>query len=191
MQVKKDDYRAKQVGIMLSHETNPNETHYSANLSHWYGDSKTINIEADALALLRKAYNGEYVELNPLKDVSTGHKYHFWRLYQYEEENYPLFFVHLPNLRNRDIVEVLRVLDMAYGDTNQETTDWALEFQVLTRMLVREKSLLVNPLYLDLSQDPTMAELLEALPSEDRHTYRVARQMSQEEILRMHQEYEG
>ena len=50
MQIKQDSYRESQVRTMLAHETDPNETHYAARLSHWWGDAKDINIEADALA---------------------------------------------------------------------------------------------------------------------------------------------
>lgn len=190
MQIKKDEYRAKQTKVMLEHETAPGEVHYAARLSHWWGDAKTINIEADALDLLTRAYSGEYVEVNEPEDKSTGREYHFWRLYEYEDKNYPLLFVRLPHLSNLDTVQVLRVMDMAYGDTDQETTDWALEYQVLTRMLIHEKSLLVNPLYLDLSEEDTMAELLEALPEDDRDTYVAARRLGQEKILEMFQENE-
>ncbi len=190
MQIKKDEYRAKQTKIMLEHETAPGEVHYAARLFHWRGDTKHINIEADVLSLLTRAYSGEYVEVNEPKDTGTGKRYHFWCLYEYGQKNYPLLFVHLPHLNNRDIVELLRVLDVNYGNTEQETTDWALEYQVLTRMLIHEKALLVNPLHLDLSEEDAMAELLETLPEDDRDIYIAARQLGQEEILEMFREYE-
>ena len=61
---------------------------------------------------------------------------------------------------------------------------------MLTRMLIHEKALLVNPLHLVLSEEDAMAELLETLPEDDRDIYIAARQLGQEEILEMFREYE-
>ena len=176
MQVKKDEYRAEQVGIMLSHEINPEETHYAAHLSHWFGDSKP-NVEADALTVLQKAYRGEYVEVNEPEHKVGQERYLFWNEYKYQD--HPLLFVRLPCLTSLDIVEILRLLDMAYGNTNQETPDWALEFQILTRMLVQQKCLLANPVYLDISDEVFRQELLQALPDMDREDYASALDLSQ------------
>jgi len=188
MQVIKDGYRAEQVGIMLRHESNPEEVHYAAKLSHWNSDSKTINVEADALALLHKAYSGEYVEVNEPERELSRKRYLFWSEYQYKD--HPLVFVCLPHLTNRDTIEILRLWDEAYGDTDQETPDWALEFQILTRMLVHEKCLLVNPVHLDASDEGFCQKLLAALPHEDRAEYVEARALNQEDIARRHQERE-
>ena len=38
-------------------------------------------------------------------------------------------------------------------NTNQETTKWALEYQLLTRMLVKENALILNPKHLELDLD--------------------------------------
>ena len=48
----------------------------------------------------------------------------FWMHYQYEDENYPLFFVRLPGLTNANIVQLLSNFDLMYGSINQETTDF-------------------------------------------------------------------
>lgn len=45
------------------------------------------------------------------------------------------------------------MFDTWYGDTDQETTKWALEYQLLTRMLVKENALILNPKYLELDLD--------------------------------------
>lgn len=105
--------------------------------------------------------------------------------YKYEDENYPLLFIELPHLNNRDIVCLLRLFDELYGDTNQETTAWALEYQLLTRMLVTEKQLLVNPTHLDLS-DTEGIDVLNAIPVEDRSRYLSARGITLEQVQRMH-----
>ena len=76
----------------------------------------------------------------------------FWKNEKYEEMDYPLAFVELHNLRNKEIVEVLSKFDTLYGDTDQDTEEWALEFQVLTRLLVKHHAILINPKYLALNE---------------------------------------
>lgn len=51
-----DQYKVEQLKKMLAHETNPNETHYGANLSHWHGDSKPIQLDAGGLRALIRYY---------------------------------------------------------------------------------------------------------------------------------------
>ena len=41
---------------MLSHEENKKEEHYGARLSHWYGDSNTLTIDAGGLRALINYY---------------------------------------------------------------------------------------------------------------------------------------
>lgn len=153
-------------------------------------------VDKEALALLADAYGGKYIEVNPysptpssgipleINGINYG-KGSFWMYYEYEDENYPLLFVELPHLNNRDIVCLLRLFDKLYGDTNQETTEWTLEYQLLTRMLVTEKQLLVNPKYLDLS-DTEGIDVLNAIPVEDRSRYLSARNITPEQVQRMH-----
>lgn len=76
----------------------------------------------------------------------------FWKNEKYEEMDYPLAFVELHNLRNKEIVEILSMFDTLYGDTDQDTEEWALEFQVLTRLLVKHHAILINPKYLALNE---------------------------------------
>lgn len=184
MQIKQDSYREGQVRTMLSHETDPNEVHYAARLSHWWGDAKPINIEADALALLADAFAGKYIEVNPPKDDRPRMPYRVWEYELYEGKK-PLFFVYLPGLINLDIVKLLGEFDLLYGDTAQETTEWALEYQVLTRMLVHEKSLLVNPSFLDISEEEVLQKILGCMPDAAKTTYQEARQLSDEEIQKL------
>jgi len=186
MFVKKDAYREIQVRIMLERETN-DAVSYNANLSHWAKDSKPINVEADVLAVLADAYAGKYVEVNddtqpPLQDTN----YFYWTNYEYEDEGYFLFFVMLPHLNNRDVVRLLCEFDRLYGDTDQETTEWSLEFQILTRMLTHNKALLVNPKYLDLTEAQDLIAAL--LPDEDKAEYLRARTIPQETIREMFRE---
>ena len=189
MQIKQDSYRESQVRTMLAHETDPNETHYAARLSHWWCDAKDINIEADALALLAEAFAGKYIEVNPPKDDRPRMPYRFWDYEGYEGKK-PLFFLHLPGLTNLDIVKLLQTFDVFYGNTMQETTEWALEYQVLTRMLIHEQSLLVNPTFLDISEEEVLQEILACLPDAAKQAYLKARQLGDEEVQRLFDEWE-
>ena len=110
--------------------------------------------------------------------------------YQYEDENYPLFFVRLPGLTNANIVQLLDNFDLMYGSTDQETTDRALEYQLLTRMLVHDKCLLVNPRYLDITTEEVFLNLTEGLSEQDLEIYKKARRVSQEAILKAFEKYE-
>jgi len=52
-----EEYKVKQLELMLSHEEG--EDGYGAHLTHWYGDSKPIQLDAGALKVLIKYYKGE------------------------------------------------------------------------------------------------------------------------------------
>lgn len=201
MKIKKDAYREQQVRTMLSYMSGDPDKDYPANLSHCSPDAKPICVEADALNLLANAYAGKYIEVNdPQPAPHTGVDLEldgaafegclFWMYYQYEDENYPLFFVRLPGLTNANIVQLLDNFDLMYGSTDQETTDWALEYQLLTRMLVHDKCLLVNPRYLDITTEEVFLNLTEGLSERDLEIYKKARRVSQEAILKAFEEYE-
>ncbi len=70
--------------------------------------------------------------------------------YEYAE---PLYFVELPKISAYQKITLLAMFDTWYGDTDQETTKWALEYQLLTRMLVKENALILNPKHLELDLD--------------------------------------
>ena len=54
-----DDYKVKQLILMLSHEEGSGkDVGYGAHLSHWYGDSKPIQLDAGALRVLIEYYKG-------------------------------------------------------------------------------------------------------------------------------------
>lgn len=57
-----DDYKVKQLRQMLSHETG-NEEHYGARLSHWYGDTRTLTIDAGGLKALIEYYSHNDTDL--------------------------------------------------------------------------------------------------------------------------------
>ena len=54
-----DEYKVKQLEAMLSHEEGEGrDVGYGAHLSHWYGDSKPIQLDAGALRVLIQYYGG-------------------------------------------------------------------------------------------------------------------------------------
>lgn len=55
----KDEYKVKQLKAMLSHEEGSGyDVGYGAHLSHWWGDSKPIQLDAGALKALIDYYSG-------------------------------------------------------------------------------------------------------------------------------------
>ena len=58
LDVSSRDYKISQLKTMLKHETAKHESHYNAKLSHWAGDTKTIDIDAGALLALINYYQG-------------------------------------------------------------------------------------------------------------------------------------
>ena len=55
-----NEYKVRQLLIMLSHEIGDGENDgYGANLTHWYGDSKPIRLDAGALKALIDYYKGD------------------------------------------------------------------------------------------------------------------------------------
>lgn len=107
----------------------------------------------------------------------------FWANYEYEDR--PLCFVRLEDKLPADaIVRILSLFDLWYGNTDQETTDWALEFQLLARMLLSDDALLVNFKYLELPDEclDELTDILSDVDSELGNQYRRAFAMTQEQI---------
>lgn len=48
---------------MLAHETSKSEEHYGARLSHWYGDTNTLTIDAGGLKALIRYYETHNTDL--------------------------------------------------------------------------------------------------------------------------------
>ena len=83
----------------------------------------------------------------------------------YEYEDSPLFILCAGTLCNRigfpNVVDIIATLDEWYGNTEQETTEWALEFEIWVRFLLADGSIILNPKYLAL--DEVKDEFLELL----------------------------
>lgn len=91
-----------------------------------------------------------------------------WKEYEYEEKNYQLEFLELESLTDKNICDILQLFDQFYGNTDQETTEYALEFQILTRMLVCHHAILVNPMHLALEECITEFEHMMSKTNFDR-----------------------
>lgn len=62
-----DDYKVKQLRQMLAHETGSGE-HYGARLSHCYGDTRTLTIDAGGLKALIHYYETHNTDLEGTDD---------------------------------------------------------------------------------------------------------------------------
>lgn len=54
----------------------------------------------------------------------------------YEYEGQPLYFLEQP-MTEKQKLDLIQKFDEWYGNTDQETTVWALEFQIIVRMLLQ------------------------------------------------------
>lgn len=83
----------------------------------------------------------------------------------YEYENSPLFILLAGTPCNRiwfpNVVDIIASLDEWYGNTEQETTEWALEFEIWVRSLLLDGGIILNPKHLAL--DEVKDEFLELL----------------------------
>lgn len=58
-----DEYKVNQLKQMLAYETSNSEEHYGARLSHWYGDTKVLTIDAGGLGALIEYYSKHDTDL--------------------------------------------------------------------------------------------------------------------------------
>lgn len=77
----------------------------------------------------------------------------------YEYEGQPLYFLEQP-MTEKQKLDLIYQFDEWYGNTDQETTVWALEFQIIVRMLL-QGYLVINPYYLALEE--VLTDILDCL----------------------------
>lgn len=79
----------------------------------------------------------------------------------YEYADSPLYILStgIPEVPNAG--DILAALDEWYGNTEQETTEWALEFEIWARSILLYGGFILNPQHLAL--DEVMDEFLELL----------------------------
>ena len=90
-------------------------------------------------------------------------KFYTYRWYEYETD--PLLFLALPDgeLGLEQKAMILKTLDVLYGDTDQDTTEWAMEYELWARMLLLNDALLINPKHLYMENGFIPPELHEIL----------------------------
>lgn len=86
----------------------------------------------------------------------------------YEYEHHPLYFFKT-KLDAEEQMWILSQFDIWYGSTDQETEQYALEYAVITRMLLNN-AVVLNPRHLALGE--VLAELLPLIPASQREHYR-------------------
>lgn len=70
-----DAYKVRQLKKMLAHEESKTEEHYGARLTHWYGDTNTLTIDAGGLRALIRHYQKHSTNLendNEYEDKLDG-----------------------------------------------------------------------------------------------------------------------
>lgn len=75
----------------------------------------------------------------------------FYDAYEYES-GVPLAFIQFYGLGLAQKAMLLKKLDELYGATDQETTEWALEYEVIARMLTHDDWFPCNPRHLVLAE---------------------------------------
>lgn len=103
----------------------------------------------------------------------------------YEYEGHPLLILMLPDKIGDSLAaRMLHQLDEWYGDTDQDTTDWALEYQVWARNLLAGDGIVLNPRYLAITE---VQDIIEDLLSEEsyknRRAYRTAMALDEQKLL--------
>lgn len=68
----------------------------------------------------------------------------------YEYEDQPLFFIK-QEMTDAQKLLLISKMDEWYGNTDQDTTDYALEFAVVVRMILCDY-LVINPRYLEIEE---------------------------------------
>ena len=104
----------------------------------------------------------------------------------FEFEEYPLAFIPLHSLTAEQKLALLTELDLLYGDTDQDTTDYALEYQVVMRMLLHESWFPINLKYLALPE--CVSSFKAVLNSENYAMLEKAVEMDPAEILKQYEE---
>ena len=101
-----------------------------------------------------------------------------------EDDNYAFLPINIE--ASVSIIKLLKMFDELYGNTAQNLSDWAAEFQLITRMLIHHNAILVNPIHLEIDEE-TLVQILMNIPYEhDRELYQQAREylrLSKEENI--------
>lgn len=97
-----------------------------------------------------------------IKEVGTIHIYS-----HYEYEDYPLFFLSV-HLTEKERMLFIKHFSFWYGNTDQDTETYSLEFSIIINMLL-SNSVVLNPKYLLLEE--VLDDILMLLPEQEREQY--------------------
>lgn len=114
-------------------------------------------------------HNGNLVEVEPHIDFhedndgegtlfdDAGNKTGTARVYGWNiEDPYiddPLYFIFLPSLTAEQRFQLIKLFEGWYGDTDQDVSIWATEFELIVRMLCYETcALVINPMFLEMDK---------------------------------------
>lgn len=85
-----DSYKVNELQKMLAHETSDSEEHYGARLSHWYGDTNHLTIDAGGIRALIRYYSEHDTDLGAKTITHDGDtfelvdhvpsNYHIWNI---------------------------------------------------------------------------------------------------------------
>lgn len=103
----------------------------------------------------------------------------------------PLYFISIGDIGSDNILKLISQFDTWYGDTDQEITTWATEFQKLALMLINHQMLLVNPRYLLITDilyelNEMLAEMGAPTFAPGKTVYTAATQKTPEEIWNLY-----
>lgn len=106
-----------------------------------------------------------------LEEIMSADKYILWNYKEYAMT--PLGFLPIRPLDSEDKLALLRNIQLWYEDTDQETEDFSLEFEAVSRMLLFDDAVIINPRYLRLSD--VLDVLLDFMEEDERAEYLYAR----------------
>ncbi|MBQ3011408.1 MAG: hypothetical protein IJA20_02170 [Methanocorpusculum sp.] len=124
---------------------------------------------------------------SPLTSDNYQSTLRFWAYGEYKDHT--LCFVDIGHPTPEQVVRILSQYDEWYGNTDQDTEVYALEYQILTRMLLCDNKLLLNPKYLDTTEPEVTNWIDEMLLATDasrtvdgQTAFALARQLTQQDI---------
>lgn len=88
--------------------------------------------------------------------------------YEYIKE--PLFFLETRGIMTEKLkLDLIAAFEEWYGSTDQETTEYALEFEIIVRMIINN-AVVLNPTHLDIVA--VLDDICSLLPDDIRNAYR-------------------
>ena len=128
---------------------------------HWGLTAITELLAMATGKFMKTIYNNKIVEVNVIqinyeencaKATTNDEEYVTLLIYTYYEfAEEPLLFMPLPEIQDIQKLAMIHKYEEWYGNTDQNTTDWELEFVVFVRNILINH-LIINPKYLELDK---------------------------------------